>query len=111
VPPRQLKNRAAPTQETGAARSKAAAIGSWARSAKINPFSTNTSAGNSDQNTKLRLRRHNSCKIRRAIASACRLINRSAIGVTGENRVLESLIILLIVLKDHPKNSVEPLKS
>src|SRR4028119_1680874 len=64
LPPRQLKNKAAPTRVDGAALSKALAVDSLARSAKINPLSNRTEIGKIVQKTKLRRRRHSSIKIR-----------------------------------------------
>ena len=64
LPPKQLKNNAAPTKVEGAAFSKATAIDSLALSAKINPLSNNTEMGKMHQKTKLRRRRNNSIKIR-----------------------------------------------
>src|SRR4028119_789837 len=63
LPPRQLKNKAAPTRVEGAALSKALAVVSLARSAKINPLSNRTEIGKIPQKIKLRRRRHNSIKI------------------------------------------------
>ena len=72
LPPKQLKNRAAPTRVEGAALSKALAVDSLARSAKINPLSNRTEIGKILQKTRLRRRRPNSIKIRCATAKVSR---------------------------------------
>lgn len=64
LPPKQLKNNAAPTKVDGAAFSNAAASESFARSAMISPLIISTETGNIHQKIKLRFRRRSSVIIR-----------------------------------------------
>ena len=68
LPPRQLKNKAAPTKLAGAAFSKAFAVVRLARSCKIAPLISKIETGKILHKIKLRFRRKSSIKIRCATA-------------------------------------------